>query len=96
MPIVEPQHGWAGPVQMHKMFTDGTCHSCVNTSEAFLCVQAPTSKFSGATGTTPMVMTGEPKGNADLLGNSDVYSPLGSSAHEVGLHGRLLQTLAAI
>ena len=81
---------------MCKMLTDGTCRSCVNTSEASFCVQAPTSKFSGATGTTPMVMTGKPKGNADPLGRSDVYLPLGSSAHEVGLHGRLLQTLPAI
>lgn len=37
-----------------------------------------------SSGTTPKVITGEHQSGTDALGKSPVYSPLGSSAHEVG------------
>ena len=45
------------------------------------CIQAYGSNLSS--GTTPKVMTGEHKSGTDALAKSPVYSPLGSSAHEV-------------
>ena len=45
--------------------------------------QAPSTDFSFNTNAKPKVMTSEPTSNTGALGKSPVYSPLGSSAHEV-------------
>ena len=45
--------------------------------------QAPSTDFSFNTSAKPKVMTSEPTSNTSALGKSPVYSPLGSSAHEV-------------
>ena len=46
-------------------------------------LQAPSTDFSFNTSAKPKVMTSEPNSSTSALGKSPVYSPLGSSAHEV-------------